>query len=141
MQELNLANRGLKILALEGMRKEKIQANRPQSLENPATLFLEWKAGKGVFQYYDKELETNIEIPKVECMVLDTLATVRGWDDSSQSALIGTEVRNTKEQPIKVRSYSKDKNGDRQSNLIAEGFYKDLKNNEPVLEVTGWNLK
>ena len=93
-------------------------ADRFRSAPNPAQKFIKFKNGK--FQYWDKEKEQNIEVPlPVQFDVVDELATVTGWHDSSQSGVYSNEVHNTGVEQLNVRSF---KGGD-----IARGFYGEIK--------------
>jgi hypothetical protein len=100
---------------------------------NPAQIFLEWKAGEGVFEFYDKELQEKVKIDKpIRFILLDSLATCRGWDSQNEAALIGTEVRNPATDRITLRSYYTE-NGEKRRQKLVEGLWKtDIKDNYPV---------
>ena len=71
---------------------------------NPATKFLEFKNGK--FSYYDKTSEANVEVPlPLRFIVLDELATIKGWDSKTNSGIYSNEVHSTKATPLKVKSF------------------------------------
>lgn len=72
---------------------------------NPTTKTFEWQGSKGGFKYYDKETKTNIEVPyPFKFIVLDTLSTISGFDDASQSGYWSNEIRNIKEDILTVRN-------------------------------------
>lgn len=100
---------------------------------NPARLFLEWKAGDGVFEYYDRELQDKIRIDQpIRFVLLDSLATCRGWDSQNGAALVGTEVRNPATDKITLRSYYTE-NGEKKSQKLIEGLWKtEIKDKYPV---------
>jgi len=86
---------------------------------NPAKKhFIEWKNGS--FSYYDKVQEKRIDLGhKITFMVLDSLSTVKGWDDKSGSKIYSNEVRSIAKDVLNVKSF---KGGD-----LISGLYKDIK--------------
>lgn len=88
--------------------------DRPQ---NPAQHFI--NAKNGALSYYDKESQENVEVPTpFEFVVLDQLATVKGWSNEHDTGVWSNEVKRVGEQPFNVRT----KNG-----LVASGLWKDIK--------------
>jgi len=86
---------------------------------NPAKRFIEWKGSKGIFSYYDKEKEENVEMPlPFTFIVLDTLSTIKGYSDSAGSGFWSNEVRNTTKDKMTLRN----KDG-----VVAEGLYQEIK--------------
>src|SRR4030042_4926151 len=78
-------------------------------LKNPAVKFIEFKGEAGIFQYYDKETEKNIEIPlPIYFVVLDELHTVKGYNKSLKSGVYSNEVRNIKDELMSVRVFKSD---------------------------------
>jgi hypothetical protein len=70
---------------------------------NPAGLFMKVKSGKIV--YYDKESQENITVPTpFEFVVLDQLATVKGWSDADESGYWSNEVRSVGRDTLTVRT-------------------------------------
>lgn len=70
---------------------------------NPATRFLEVKNGKVV--YYDKESQENVEVTTpLEFIVLDQLATIKGWSDSDESGYWSNEVKSVGRDVLTVRT-------------------------------------
>lgn len=89
--------------------------------QNPSKYFLEWKSDKGNFEYYDKETEQKIDVNlPFKFLTLKEMHTVKGWSDSSESAIWSNEVKYIGTEELKVRSF---KGGE-----IATGLYKDIKN-------------
>tara|TARA_R110002124_G_scaffold56726_1_gene159656 strand:+ start:462 stop:1160 length:699 start_codon:yes stop_codon:yes gene_type:complete len=85
---------------------------------NPCKYFIEWKNGS--FSYYDKVQEKTIDLGhKITFMVLDSLSTVKGWDDKSTSSIYSNEVRSTVKDVLNVKSF---KGGD-----LVSGLYKEIK--------------
>lgn len=70
---------------------------------NPAERFLKIKNGAVV--YYDKESEKNIEVPTpFEFIVLDQLATIKGWSDADESGYWSNEVRSVGRDELTIRT-------------------------------------
>lgn len=98
----------------------------PQS--NPATKILSWKSNDKKFSYYDKESQTNVavELP-FKFLVIDELASVKGWSDALSGSIISNEVKFISKEPLKVKCYNKNLKGESASTIIANGIYKDIK--------------
>lgn len=103
-------------------------------IKNPALHFLQWKGEKSIkkvdgkivetdkhcFVYYDKEKKENIEIPApVTFIVLDTLHTIKGFNESEGQGYYSNEIRGAdfKKVPLKVKLGKHD---------AAEGLYADI---------------
>lgn len=70
---------------------------------NPAKLYLKVKSGNIV--YYDKESQENITVPTpFEFIVLDQLATIKGWSDQDESGFWSNEVRRVGTDVLTVRT-------------------------------------
>lgn len=73
---------------------------------------------KGVFSYYDKEKQDNIELNlPFTFIVLDTLNTIKGFCKPKGSGFWSNEVRDTTKDKMTLR----DKDG-----IVAEGLYRDI---------------
>lgn len=84
---------------------------------NPATYFLELKGGK--VSYYDKETQQNVEVPTpFEFIVLDQLATVKGWSDADESGYWSNEVRSVANDDLTVRT---------SKGIKESGLWRDIK--------------
>lgn len=87
---------------------------------NPANRWFEWSGNKGNLKYYDKDAKINVEVSlPFTFIVLDQLATVKGWHDPSDSGIYSNEVKDTTKDPIVVKAFK--------GGVIAEGFYRDIK--------------
>lgn len=94
--------------------------SNPTAASNPATRFYEWSGSKGILKYYDKATEQQVEVKlPFTFMVLDELATVKGWHDPSSSGIFSNEVRRTTEEKLTVKAYK--------GGIIAEGIYATIK--------------
>lgn len=84
---------------------------------NPAKHFINAKNGE--LSYYDKESGENVNVPTpFEFIVLDQLATIKGWSKAEDTGMWSNEVKQIGEQVLNVRT----KNG-----LKASGVWKDIK--------------
>lgn len=84
---------------------------------NPATRFLEVKNGKVV--YYDKESQENVEVTTpLEFIVLDQLATIKGWSDADESGYWSNEVKSVGRDVLTVRT---------SKGIKESGLWRDIK--------------
>jgi hypothetical protein len=75
------------------------------TLTNLAAHFFEWKGGEGKLQWYNKETEQNVPVKlPFEFMVLDELATIKGYNKAMQQGFWSNEVRNISKDTIYVRT-------------------------------------
>lgn len=88
---------------------------------NPCKRWFSWSGDKGKLKFYDKELEEDVfvDLP-FEFILLDRLATIKGWHDASQGGIYANEVRSTVNEPFTVRGFEI-------KEPIARGFYADIK--------------
>lgn len=96
-----------------------LSQERPQ---NPAKHFMKIKSG--TVNYYDKEEGDNVNVPTpLEFIVLDQLATIKGWSDQDESGYWSNEVRRVGTDPLTVRT----KNG-----VKEVGIWKEIKGSPSV---------
>lgn len=98
------------------------RSNPAETNTTPCARWFEWAGGSdgGVIRYYDKDAkETVIVGDKFAFLLLDELATIKGWHDASDSGIYSNEVRDTRQDVMVVRSF---KGGE-----LASGIYKDIK--------------
>jgi hypothetical protein len=90
-------------------------------IPNPAERFFEWKGGDGGhLQYYDKDKKENITVKTpFTFIVLDQLATIRGYNKPMKTGLYANEVRDTRAERLVVKYFTGGK--------VAEGFYAEIK--------------
>lgn len=87
---------------------------------NPAVRWFEWHGEKGVVRYYDKDAKANVDVPlPFTFILLDQLASVRGWSDATDSGIYSNEVKDTRQDVMVVKSFK--------GGVIAEGIYADIK--------------
>lgn len=95
-----------------------------QRRERIAKRYFEWKAKDGTLSYYDREAGQNVEVGlPMSFMVLDELATVKGWHDEHHSSIWANEVRNTRLEPLNLFT-SKGK--------LGSGIYNEIKTKYPI---------
>lgn len=88
---------------------------------NPCQRWFEWNGSKGNLRYYDKEVEQRVDVAlPFQFVLLDRLAVIRGWNDSSESGIYSNEVRRTTDDPFTVRAF-------KMKEIIAHGFYAEIK--------------
>lgn len=93
--------------------------DRPQ---NPAKFFIKVKSG--ALSYYDKDAGENVTVPTpFKFIVLDQLATIKGWSDADESGFWSNEVKFVGGDTLNVRT---------KSGLKGSGIWKEIKG-EPAL--------
>jgi hypothetical protein len=103
------------------------RSNPTDAVRNPSTRWFEFSSGAdgGFVRYYDKDTEKNVPLGDAEkggsftFILLDELATVKGWHDASESGIFANEVRDTRQDTLVVRSF---KGGE-----LASGIYAAIK--------------
>lgn len=84
---------------------------------NPARHFIKVKSG--ALSYYDKEAGENVEVPTpFKFVVLDQLATIKGWSDQDESGYWSNEVKSVGRDVLNVRT---------KAGLKESGLWKDIK--------------
>jgi hypothetical protein len=90
------------------------------STANPSTRWFEWHGEKGVVRYYDTEAKQTVDVPlPFGFLLLDQLASIRGWHEASQSGIYSNEVRDTTQDVLVVKAFK--------AGQLYEGFYKQIK--------------
>lgn len=87
---------------------------------NPSTRWFEWAGGSGEIKYYDKEAKETVTVgDKFTFILLDQLATVKGWHKATDKGIFSNEVRDTRSDILTVKTFG--------ALTIAEGVYKTIK--------------
>jgi len=90
---------------------------------NPVNKWIEFKGStdKGMFQYWDKATESNIEIPlnKIGFIVLDELSTITGYDEKAKAGIYSNEISDLSHEILTVKVFK--------SNVQITGLYKDIR--------------
>lgn len=91
--------------------------SKPRS-QSPVQKFFRIKASTGEVTSWDKSVskELSFDLP-FKFIVLDSLSTVGGYHEASNSSIFANEVRNTKTEPLTVRS---------KGGVLAEGLYSEI---------------
>lgn len=96
-------------------------------LINPSTRYYEWQGSTGKLKYFDKSLGEKGENVIVDLpftfLVLDRLATIKGYSDSDQSGFWSNEVRDTRTEMFTVKT---------KKGTVTTALYKDL---APILNL------
>lgn len=103
------------------------RSNPTDAIRNPSTRWFEFAGGVdgGFVRYYDKETEKQVPLGNAQdggkfvFILLDEMATVKGWHDPSESGIFANEVKDTRQDTLVVRSF---KGGE-----LASGLYASIK--------------
>lgn len=96
------------------------RSNPNVNAPNPAVRLFEWNGEHGTVRFYDKDAKQNTDVPlPFAFLLLDELASVRGWHDASESGIYSNEVRDTRTDILVVKSFK--------GGTLADGLYKDIK--------------
>lgn len=95
-------------------------------IENPCKKFIDFKADKGQFFFFDKETEKQVEVPTpIFFIVLDELATITGYNKKNDCGIYSNEVHRTTDEILRVKTF---KGGEQ---II--GKYNDIKDSVKAL--------
>lgn len=96
------------------------RSNVTEGARNPSTRWFEWHGSKGQINYWDKEAKKKVflELP-FTFLLLDELATVRGFHKESNSGIFANEVRDTRQDTLLVKSW--------EGGEIASGLYASIR--------------
>lgn len=84
------------------------RSNPIDGARNPSTRWFEWAGGAdgGYIRWYNKDTEKQEKVEGVfTFLLLDELATVKGWHEPSESGIFANEVRDTRQDALVVRSF------------------------------------
>lgn len=96
------------------------RSNPTDTTQNPSTRWISWNGEHGHFEYYNKEKKETVIIgDKLQFLLLDTMYSVRGWHKPSDSGIYSNEVRDTRSEPMVVKSFK--------GGILAEGLYSEIK--------------
>lgn len=96
------------------------RSNTTENARNPSTRWFEWHGSKGCINYWDKEAKKRVDVAlPFTFLLLDELATVRGFHEPSNSGIFANEVRDTRQDTFVVRAFE---GGD-----IASGLYASIR--------------
>lgn len=96
------------------------RSNPTTNTPNPCTRFFDWAGGDGNVNYYDKTTKKKVVVEgKFTFLVLDELATIKGYHEESNSGIWSNEVRDTRIEPMNVKAFN--------GGPIAAGLYANIK--------------
>lgn len=82
------------------------RSNPTDNAVNPCRKYIEWDGSNGEFRYYDKDQKKNIALgASLDFILLDQLATIKGWHDASDSGISSNDVRDTRQDVLVVKSF------------------------------------
>lgn len=103
------------------------RSNPIETSANPCARWFQWDAAEdgGVVSWWDKDRQERVKCEKFAFLLLDELATVKGWHDPSESGIYANEVRDLRSDVLVVKSF---KGGE-----LAVGTYASIKDRVAVL--------
>lgn len=82
------------------------RSNPTDNAPHPCTRWIEWDGSNGEFRYYDKEQKKNVSLSdSLTFILLDQVATIKGWHDASDSGIFSNEVRDIKQDVLVVKAF------------------------------------
>lgn len=91
-----------------------------EAVKSPVTKYVTWSSNDKCFSYYDREKKVNVPLKlPVKIIHFRDFASIKGFDDRSQSSIYSNEVTSVKNEPLVVRSF---KGGE-----LIKGLYADIK--------------
>ncbi len=93
-------------------------------IKNPAK-FYEWAGSIGEFKTYNSETKENEYVKDITFIVVDQAMTLKGWDDSTDSAIWSNELKDIKK-PFIVKN---------SKGVIEKGLYSELKSDVKFCKV------
>ena len=95
-------------------------------IPSPVVRYYTWGSEKKSFKYYDKVEGTDKLVFPFKIVFLTSRATVRGWNDETESSVYANLVKNSGKEVLTVKSTKPNKSG---NTLLASGIYRDIKGN------------
>lgn len=90
--------------------------------KSPIKKYIEYKAGAGVFRYYDKSSEDYVELDSIEkLIILDVRYSITGFNSEHKAGIVSNMVSSLGDE-LSVCVYKNRKKID-----IVDGFYTDIK--------------
>ena len=99
---------------------------------SPIKHYLQFSGSTGTFSYYDKAAKERVDLEQIEIIVLDVRASVTGYNSTSKAQITSNMVADISSEKLKVTSWK-----DKKSTNIAEGLYKNIKNEVTSKSVGG----
>ena len=98
------------------------RSNPTEGARNPSTRWFEWAGGDegGFARWYDKEKKGHVAVEgDFTFLLLDELATVKGWHEPSESSIFANEIRDTRQDVFVVKSF--------EGGELASGLYTSIR--------------
>lgn len=92
--------------------------SNPSESRNPVKRFIKVKGGVGKLSYWDRDAKEELAIDTpFSFVVLDALSAVAGYHEASKSGIFSNEIRDTRDEVLRVRS---------RDGLLAEGLWSEI---------------
>jgi hypothetical protein len=88
--------------------------------KSPITKYISFSGSTGTFKYWDKNKKENVELDEISIILLDTRASITGFNENLGVGITSNMVVNTNKEELKVVSFVNGK-----PNVLAEGLYAD----------------
>lgn len=96
------------------------RSNPTDNAPHPCLRWIEWDGSNGGFRYYDKDQKVNVPLgDSLTFILLDQLATIKGWHDASDSGIFSNEIRDINQDALVVKAFK--------GGTLAEGPYKQIR--------------
>lgn len=96
------------------------RSNPSSDIIHPCQWWFEWNGEKGYVGYYDKKLKEKKNMGnRFPFILLDQLSVIKGWHERSKSGITSNEIRDSRIDPMSVRSFK--------GGPIANGLYSAIK--------------
>ena len=96
------------------------RSNPTDNAPHPCTRWIEWDGSNGEFRYYDKDQKKNVGLgDALNFILLDQLATIKGWHDASDSGISSNDVRDTRQDVLVVKAFK--------GGQLAAGVYQHIR--------------
>ncbi len=98
------------------------RSNPNTGTKNPSSRWFEWAGGDngGFVRWYNKETEQQVKVDGAfTFLLLEELATVKGWHESSESSIYANEVMDLRQDVLVVKAF---KGGE-----LASGLYQGIR--------------
>ena len=99
---------------------EMSRSNPTDNAPHPCVRWMEWDGTNGEFRYYDKDKKEKVSLGNsMTFVLLDQLATIKGWHDASESGIFSNEIRDIVQDTLIVKAFK--------GGTLAEGAYKAIR--------------
>jgi len=94
------------------------RTDQSQGSKSPVKHYIKFAGDTGVYSYWDKEREEKVAVETFDGIVLDTRASVTGWNDDTQEMVFSNLVQDVTREEFSVKTKTK---------TLRVGLWKDIK--------------